>query len=199
MILIAEKDHFDEERARKAAAAEKRKNQPSRKRKNTDLGGPDARSKRPSLGLPAALSTGVRMQVDGPSAGAVEDEGAAGQGEQPVRMNIEEGIIAESTARGTDIEVAMSQEDEHQEAVVSVEDAVKMADEERRALYQQGANSDARSARALRKETKTLELPIDDIINADVRGLNCRRKPMSLYFSNDMRSMYSIFAQPLPY
>lgn len=58
------------------------------------------------------------------------------------------------------------------------------SDNARRARYQQAATLSKAGKSKKRKADALLEDPIDDLINADTRpGLQCRRKPVTLYFN----------------
>ncbi|EPQ49751.1 hypothetical protein GLOTRDRAFT_134655 [Gloeophyllum trabeum ATCC 11539] len=63
--------------------------------------------------------------------------------------------------------------------------AAKALADERRAVYNRGREPDDKSK--ARKPQRQLPPAIDDLINAGSRGFNCRRKPITLSFSNDER------------
>ncbi|CDO77881.1 hypothetical protein BN946_scf184690.g2 [Trametes cinnabarina] len=106
-----------------------------------------------------------------------DEEGELEEGSEPEDGEVER---AESIGQPADSERIQSD--------VGTELASTGLDEERRTQYNESAHKTPSSARAGRKENKVVELPLDDLVNADRRGFGCRRKPLLLYYSNDHRS-----------
>lgn len=188
-VLIVEKEYTDEERDRKAALAK----QPSRKRKNTRKQR-DAPAKRHTSGsnptptgtipgslplsAPSSLAATVSVQPLGPTTTGEEVEMAL-EGEEPEETRADDEDEDDADNSG-------------EEAATEVRTGVqgRRTDEERRASYSQGVGPQPASIRAVRKESRTIPEVLDDFVNARSRGIGCRRKVVTLYYSNDKRGAH---------
>lgn len=170
-VLIAEKHHFDDERAEKEARnAHRRATAAKRKKKQK---GSDSPVKR------RALADTEDNPVREPPVPPL-------QSDLPVAAGSGSGV--EVPEEESDVEVDNACDGgEGQSGNPASMVEVKVVDfDERRAVYNKRVGPTATTAKsASQKEEKAVHPAIDDFINADLRGFKCRCKPIALAYSND--------------
>ncbi|KAH9839264.1 P-loop containing nucleoside triphosphate hydrolase protein [Rhodofomes roseus] len=174
-ILIAEKQYFDVEIKKREEAKEKRRAREKR-RKEAKASGPKKNSPQ------------KRRAHAGPS----DHPSAAGPAALPSSRDNAMPARSDCSSEGTDdaVEGASAiavgiQSDPALEARES--EARAVADEERRSIYNEREEGRVGGAIARRKDRQPPQAAILDLINADVRDIGCRRRPVTLVYSNDKR------------
>lgn len=195
-ILLAEKDYFDGERERKAVLAARRKDQPSRKRKGKGVRNsvPSKRTKATLAPSATAAPTSPAEPSTSPSTTTITKGEAMDVDLIPTNvdadgMNVD--VPEESGPEDEDAEGGAGQEGRAEEPEKRGDDEATVREEERRKKYGERSGKTSISARTVnRKPAGDFPEVLDDFINAEQRGLRCRRKVIELYYSNDKRGKY---------
>ena len=173
-ILIAEKEHFDEEKERKEQAKAKRNERAKRKRnKEQSMNAPNKQR---------AVESTAEMQPTRPAptdhAGPGDDDGAD-DGSSGTESEDDSGVVDQRMREDNEARAASESN-----IAAAATESVQEEDERRRETYNQREKAPTTKA----NQERTLQPAVLDLINAGSRGLGCRRKLLTLVYSNDKRS-----------
>lgn len=92
-----------------------------------------------------------------------------------------------------DLEVTHHEDEAQPEEISHVQDEATTEElwESRRHLYQEHAREKMAASRAVvKRQNQDLDPELMDFVNAEHRGLGCRRKPIKIFFSSDKACKY---------
>ncbi|EPS94524.1 hypothetical protein FOMPIDRAFT_1055021 [Fomitopsis schrenkii] len=178
-ILIAEKEHFDEEKERKLAAKAKRLESRKRKRGKQSKNAPNKQraihDTAAASGQPGELPTPSRVPAEYGTGDAVSSDN------EDVDENPEGDTEIQEHEQGR------GEADVEEEAVAEAAEVAAVAaeaNERRREVYNQRIKVESTKS----KQERILQPAVLDLINAASRGLGCRRQSITLVYSNDKRA-----------
>lgn len=181
-ILIAEKEHFDEEKERKLAAKAKRLESRKRKRGKQSKNAPNKQraihDTAAASGQPGELPTPSRVPAEYGTGDAVSSDN------EDVDENPEGDTEIQEHEQGR------GEADVEEEAVAEAAEVAAVAaeaNERRREVYNQRIKVESTKS----KQERILQPAVLDLINAASRGLGCRRQSITLVYSNDKRGVYT--------
>ncbi|OBZ67436.1 ATP-dependent helicase SGS1 [Grifola frondosa] len=181
-LLIAEKQHFDDERDKKAIRNAKRREAVKKRKAHRQITR-DSTSKRPayaadpsSSSRPLPSQTTARAKIDPEDSDTEHGSASEVDGDE-----WQSGLTA--TMQSTQVlPEAMSGRDSSTEG-----DAFN---ENRRGIYSKCERDGGSMVSA--KEARVLQPAVDDFVNAKTRGFRCRRVPIMLAYSNDKRGALTV-------
>ncbi|KAH9951073.1 P-loop containing nucleoside triphosphate hydrolase protein [Amylocystis lapponica] len=173
-ILLAEKQYFDDERAKKLARSAKKSAKGAKKRKagktfSADV--PASKRQAHSNGSPGSSLPVMPLARDGDMADEVHESGS-----EPDESSSESESEGEQSSRGM-----------HSLAVPS-EDPVLPPLSLGHLHIPTAPNAVFAGLTRKPREERVLQPAMDDFVNAEARGLKCRRVPITLAYSNDKRA-----------
>ncbi|KAI0639543.1 P-loop containing nucleoside triphosphate hydrolase protein [Trametes polyzona] len=204
-ILIAEKDYFDEEKQRKAerAAALKARRESSKRKRTEAVDHPSPkRSARAPPGSTVPQVAPAPFLAHEPCTTADEHPAEQAQdawesardlrgAEGGDALAVDDYLRADGSDEGAATNDITPGAGEGRP--VSLRDqsratAVVDAEEKRKEYSSRGKDeTQGEAARTGKNASKTVDLVVEDLINAEARGFGCRRKPITWAYSNDKR------------